>query len=119
MQPGSLGSSTQHSHIVTSGKFPMKVGHAHLDQAGAGTEPIVRFLEEFAGSICEVHIADNHGATDEHLVPGQGSIHWPRALECLDKIGFEGPCTMELKTSDARRAAREAREFLGRQVDSA
>lgn len=100
------------------------VGHANLDQAGAGPQPIIRFLEEFAEKLTVIHIHDNHGATagdafyfqgksiDEHLEPGNGIISWPRTLECIRSIHFEGPCVLELKTSHARQAAIRARESL-------
>ena len=103
------------------------VGHAHLDQAGAGSEPVIRFLTEFAEDLAVIHIHDNHSATpgqpfrvagksiDEHLKPGDGTIHWARVFEHIRSIRFDGPCVLELKTSHARQAAMRAREFLNRE----
>ena len=37
-----------------------------------------------------IHISDNGGSRVEHLAVGDGSIHWERFLETLDRIGYKG-----------------------------
>lgn len=37
-----------------------------------------------------VHLSDNRGTRVEHLVPGEGSIHWDSFFSTLKAIGFNG-----------------------------
>ena len=32
------------------------------------------------------HLHDNNGFTDQHLIPGQGTIEWPKVFDALDNI---------------------------------
>ena len=51
------------------------VGHANISYALDGVEP-ARFLEELRDVICEVHLHDNDGQTDQHCLPGEGTLDW-------------------------------------------
>jgi sugar phosphate isomerase/epimerase len=56
---------------------------------------------EMAGSkIVTTHLHDNHGQKDEHLLPFEGSISWPRVLESFDKIRYQGCLLLELKAGN-------------------
>jgi len=52
-------------------------GHAHVmgDAVGA--------LEAFAPHVVTVHLHDNDGASDQHLIPGQGTIDWGPVVAAL------------------------------------
>lgn len=86
------------------------VGHAHMVEMEG--EPAVAFLREFGERLVHLHLADNFGERDEHLVPGDGTVDWRAVAEELGKQGFSGYGTLELNTKDARGSARRAREFL-------
>lgn len=47
-------------------------------------------LLKLADRIDYVHLSDNRGLRAEHLVPGDGGIHWGAFFETLDRIGFDG-----------------------------
>lgn len=47
-------------------------------------------LNRLAGHIDYIHLSDNRGHRVEHLVPGEGSIHWETFFETLDKINYAG-----------------------------
>jgi sugar phosphate isomerase/epimerase len=68
----------------------LDMGHAHI------LEGVPEAVEASEGRIIHVHAHDNHGARDDHFVPGRGSIDWDRALSALAGAGFEGPLTLEL-----------------------
>jgi sugar phosphate isomerase/epimerase len=70
-------------------------GHAHMSH-DAGREPVPNYLERYAGQLAHVHLHDNHGASDEHLIPGKGTIDWPRAVRTLREIGFDGTAILEV-----------------------
>jgi L-ribulose-5-phosphate 3-epimerase len=45
--------------------------------------------------IC-THMSDNHGAHDEHLCPGGGTIDWPAVVAALRGIGYDGLFNLEI-----------------------
>ena len=71
------------------------VGHAHMSR-DAGREPVPNYLDRYAGQLTHVHLHDNDGAADDHLVPGEGTIDWARVVRRLDEIGFEGTAVLEV-----------------------
>ncbi|MFC2079357.1 sugar phosphate isomerase/epimerase family protein [Candidatus Bipolaricaulota bacterium] len=70
------------------------VGHAHLS-TDAGREPVCNYLERYAGQLIHLHLHDNHGEYDDHLLPGEGTIDWPRVLNVLESIDFCGTAVLE------------------------
>ncbi|MFN8060654.1 MAG: sugar phosphate isomerase/epimerase family protein [Vicinamibacterales bacterium] len=60
-------------------------GHAHL-QGDA-----IESLESASGHVLAVHLNDNHGRNDDHLLPFEGSIDWAAMIMTLQKVGFDGP----------------------------
>ena len=53
-------------------------GHAHV--TGDATE----VLKMLAPHVVTVHLHDNDGAGDQHLIPGQGTIAWEPLVRALD-----------------------------------
>jgi sugar phosphate isomerase/epimerase len=74
--------------------FCLDTGHAnvggHLDAS----------LAAFAGRIFHVHIHDNHGSADEHLLPSLGTVQWGDLVDRLAAAGFDGPLTIECYPPD-------------------
>ena len=87
------------------------VGHANLCHQEFD-DPVIRFIDEFHDDIVHLHISDNHGEKDEHLVPGQGSIDWSILSKKISDLDFQGQAVLELKSSNAAQAAGAAKEFL-------
>ena len=61
-----------------------------------------------------LHIQDNDGSGDGHLIPGDGTIDWDLFLAVLKEIGYLGDCVLEahhqsLEAPDAERDAILAR----------
>src|SRR6266480_1547769 len=52
------------------------------------------------GWIVTTHLHDNKGRKDEHLLPFEGSIEWPKVLESFEKIHYQGCLLLELKSED-------------------
>ncbi len=42
-----------------------------------------------------LHIQDNHGHGDDHLLPGDGAIDWDDVIANLRGIGYGGDCVLE------------------------
>lgn len=47
-----------------------------------------------------MHVNDNHGGRDEHLLPFMGTVDWRQVMAALHEIGFEGPLVYELSVTD-------------------
>jgi len=60
--------------------------------------------KDFAGFIRKVgkrlkalHIADNEGQTDQHMMPfGKGTVDWPVVMQALREIGYSGLFNLEI-----------------------
>ena len=50
----------------------------------------------FKDKIFCVHLHDNHGEKDEHLIPFEGTINWIWLMNKLIECNYKGPVTMEL-----------------------
>jgi sugar phosphate isomerase/epimerase len=87
----------------------LDVGHAHLDG------DLVDAIEVAAGHLAAVHVHDNLGRADGHLVPFDGAIDWPAALTTLQKVGYDGALMFELSDrGPARDTLARARQARGR-----
>lgn len=60
----------------------------------------VRPLKEMGSYIKALHVDDNHGVTDEHLLPFQGKVHWEEIMQTLKEIGYQGDFVYELSSND-------------------
>ncbi|MBQ7455547.1 MAG: sugar phosphate isomerase/epimerase [Clostridia bacterium] len=67
-------------------------GHANLT-GGAHRQNLNRIGKRLKA----VHVQDNHGERDEHLLPFFGSIDWRDAMAGLADIGFAGDLTFEIQ----------------------
>ncbi len=57
-------------------RYTLDAGHAHT----GGIDPLMLY-NRFKEEVTEVHLSDNYGATDDHLVPGQGTANLRKLLE--------------------------------------
>ncbi len=68
-------------------------------------------LRTVGSHLCTLHIHDNRGQRDEHLLPGGGNIAWQDIWRALDQIGYGGVFMYELSRADDLSALR--RNFEG------
>jgi sugar phosphate isomerase/epimerase len=66
-------------------------GHANLSDGIDQAESIRRLG---AWLKC-LHVYDNHGVTDEHILPMMGTIEWRSIMAALREINYEGYYTLE------------------------
>jgi sugar phosphate isomerase/epimerase len=88
----------------------LDIGHANLSDEG-----VEHYLDTFGDKIGHVHLSDNYGQTDDHLVPGDAYIamdNWRNLLETLQGANFSGTMVFELNTTEPRKSAKRAREFI-------
>ncbi|MDI6884550.1 MAG: sugar phosphate isomerase/epimerase, partial [Hadesarchaea archaeon] len=69
----------------------LDIGHAYRREKAAGIEnpeqDLAEAIKRLGKKITHVHLHDNHGERDEHLVPGQGSIDYEQIVSALKAIG--------------------------------
>jgi sugar phosphate isomerase/epimerase len=83
---------------------------SHLN---AQKEILVLSVEKMAGRIYYLHVADNDGRENEHLVPGDGSIDWKGVFACLRKHRFDGYVAIDVgNVPDLDEAYRRSISFL-------
>jgi len=52
--------------------------------------------ELFKNRIFAVHLHDNDGTDDQHLLPFEGNINWDNVIANLKEANYTGPVTLEL-----------------------
>jgi len=99
---------------LTGLRFNFDVGHANLAD-GAGDERIGKSWEPMRELVAAVHIHDNHGEKDEHLLPYEGSIDWGAAIKLLKTApdGANLPMTLELKEKSGHEGLNTAELLAG------
>ncbi|UWX64817.1 sugar phosphate isomerase/epimerase family protein [Deinococcus rubellus] len=94
--------------LVTSFDSPfvrlsIDVGHAHLMAARGGPQAS-HWLHAADQWLGHVHLQDNDAASDAHLAPGEGTVHWPSILRAL-RAGITDPrLIVEVRPSELERA---------------
>ncbi len=70
----------------------LDIGHAHT--ANSDLANYTHLLNDLN---IELHLHDNNGISDDHLLLGGGSIDFESFFEVVRSIGFTGPAILELK----------------------
>lgn len=86
----------------------LDTGHGYMSW-GSQMADIIR---KYGDRLFAVHIHDNCGTVDFHLLPGQGQIKWPEIMAALKNSAYELPLLMELNsyTADNEGFLKEAKE---------
>ena len=83
----------------------LDVAHANLQ------DEVYEFMDRYGGRIKHMHVSDNHGAMDQHLPVGDGSIDWGRVVRATKGIGFSGWLVVE-SYSDVERSLSHLRALI-------
>ena len=67
----------------------LDIGHSH-----AHFDDDFNF-ELFKDKIFAIHVHDNDGTADQHLIPGDGNINWNYYIEGLKKANYKAPVSIE------------------------
>lgn len=67
-------------------------GHANL----VGMDQVASLRAVSGARLKAVHVADNHGVRDDHLLPFYGTMDWPPLVAVLKEIGYTGDFTYEI-----------------------
>ena len=75
-------------------KACLDTGHAHVFHDDIAED--VRLLGD---DLATLHVHDNKGNWDQHLIPYMGNIKWEEFLAALKEIGYKGAFTLETMVS--------------------
>ncbi len=91
-------------------RLTLDIGHLFC----MGEVPIVDHISRAANSIVNVHIEDMRAGLHDHLMFGEGQIHFPPVIAAMKETGFTGPVCVELSrhSHDAARAIKQSWAFL-------
>jgi sugar phosphate isomerase/epimerase len=104
--PESLAQFIKDTHLHNLG-FCFDTGHAHMEGGvGAG-------FQLLRDRVVTVHLHDNHGEKDEHLLPWEGTIDWDAAIAEFANLSDPLPLVLELKeTASGAPSLDQIREAL-------
>ena len=88
-------------------------GHTHEAESFwvPPPEDMIRILGR---DVSILHLHDNSGHWDDHLLPGMGNINWPAVFDSLDDIGYRGVYNFELSINFAGNYLEEYVRFIGK-----
>ena len=98
---------TQHKTICVD------TGHTH-EAESFWVPPPEEMIRILGSDISLLHLHDNSGHWDDHLMPGAGNINWPAVFDALDEVGYKGVYNFELKIRYAGALLEEYTNFLGK-----
>jgi len=58
--------------------------------------PHIDFLTQYGDKLAALHLHDNDGSGDQHLMPFNGNINWKRIMAKLEQLKYPGPLGFEL-----------------------
>jgi protein FrlC len=91
-------------------------GHVNLTH-----ESFAQAIRAAGTRLFHVHVDDNLGQRDQHLVPGDGTCHFQELIACLREAGYSGALSAELSWDyilDPEPPAREAAQRLRAWLDA-
>ena len=95
MTPRTVGGCADDlAHVVDALGAPhvgvcLDTGHAHLG------EGVTQTVSALGGRIIAMHLDDNDGQTDQHILPSKGAIHWAATVAALREASYEAPICLE------------------------
>ena len=72
-------------------------------------------LDRFGDKLICLHLHDNDGSGDQHMLPGEGTINWPELIQKLKNCNFNGSVTLEANNDFPEKYKNySAEQFLSR-----
>jgi len=97
-------------------QLTLDVGHLWCQ----GELPIADYIARWSQRIVNVHVEDMRAGVHEHLMFGEGQMHFPPIIEALAKANYKGGLHVELSrhSHEAPTAAKKAFDFLQPLIES-
>jgi sugar phosphate isomerase/epimerase len=95
--------------------FCFDSGHANCMTHNLDSFPWSRYVDK----LCYLHLNDNNGVADQHLIPFTGNINWEKLAQVIHSFKRHLSLTLEVRSSAETRRQNSEREYLKRCFDSA
>jgi Sugar phosphate isomerases/epimerases len=59
-------------------------------------EPICSYFEKMGTDVKHIHFIDALSSSEDHLIPGDGEMDFPRIVSYLEEVGYDGYLSLEL-----------------------
>ena len=59
-------------------------------------EPVSAYFEKMGDDMKHIHFIDCISSSEDHLIPGDGEIDFPRLVSYLKEVGYDGYLSLEL-----------------------
>jgi sugar phosphate isomerase/epimerase len=93
----------------------LDVGHAMVTFCDFwrenGPHP-VDAIHDLKGYLVHLHVHDNQGLLDQHLVPGTGVIDFEAIVDALREVGYSGYMALEPNVRDPIKGFKEGKTYL-------
>lgn len=79
-------------------RYPPEVmGYCYdIGHCNKRTPPTLQLLEKYAERLCVTHLHDNYGKEDDHRLPFDGTVPWPRMAATLRRMDYAKPLCVEV-----------------------
>ena len=98
---------------ISSARFCFDCGHENLYNRGEGV------LEAHSDKLSALHLHDNFGMSDDHMLPFDGKINWERLSARLAPVMGELPLTIETHMQNSGRLEYGGERFLDTAMERA
>lgn len=88
--------ATEHIHYIFNNIPPEKLGFCFDSGHQNLMNSNIDCLEEFGSRLMALHLNDNDGNGDMHLLPFDGTVDWNKVTQHLKSIQYEGALAFEL-----------------------
>ena len=88
-------------------------GHTH-EAESFWVIPPEEMIRTLGSRVSLLHLHDNSGHWDDHLLPGMGNIKWQAVFSALEEIGYKGVYNFELAIGFAGSMLEEYMAFIGK-----
>ena len=75
--------------------FVLDTGHANIDA------DLVEIDRHIGSHLVSLHLNDNDGTSDAHLVPGEGTVDWTAVHSLTRRSGYRGVAMYEIERGDS------------------
>ncbi|NLO01433.1 MAG: sugar phosphate isomerase/epimerase [Bacteroidales bacterium] len=110
--------------LIREQKYPnmgiaLDTGHCHVNKESLTDSLLIMNSNNIP---VHIHLDDNNGLSDQHKIPGEGTINFIPFLQVLNKSGYDGFLTVELGfdyTADPDAAAYKSKKAVLALLDEA
>lgn len=78
-------------------EYPTELFGLCFDAGHANIHGQYDFPEQFGDRVVCMHLHDNDARSDQHRIPVEGTVDWPRVVSALKASGYAGTVNLEVK----------------------